>query len=67
MPPRRVEELKGMTSEELVERLKEVEKERFLLEAKRLMGAAEKVHLSRELRREKARILTILRERGMRL
>lgn len=67
MSKRKVEELRGMSSEELIGRLKEVEKEHFLLEAKRIMGAAEKVHLGKELRREKARILTILRERGIKL
>ncbi|HDI74308.1 MAG TPA: 50S ribosomal protein L29 [Candidatus Korarchaeota archaeon] len=67
MPSKKVEELRGMTNEELMERLKEVEKEFFLMEAKRLMGAAEKIHLNKALRREKARILTILRERGIKL
>ncbi len=65
--PKVVEELKGMTNDELLERLREVEKEYFLMEAKRLLGAAEKIHLSRSLRKEKARILTILRERGIKL
>ncbi len=67
MSPKEVEELRGMTNEELFDRLREVEKEYFLMEAKRLLGAAEKIHLSRSLRKEKARILTILRERGIKL
>lgn len=67
MPSRKVEELRGSTNEELLEKLREIEREIFLLEAKRLMGAAEKIHLSKALRREKARILTILRERGIKL
>ncbi|MCD6245079.1 MAG: 50S ribosomal protein L29 [Candidatus Korarchaeota archaeon] len=67
MPSKKVEELRGSTDEELIEKLREIEREIFLLEAKRLMGAAEKVHLSKALRREKARILTILRERGIKL
>ncbi len=67
MSPKVVEELKGMTNDELLERLEEIEKEYFLMEAKRLLGAAEKIHLSRSLRKEKARILTILRERGIKL
>ncbi|RLG40854.1 MAG: 50S ribosomal protein L29 [Thermoproteota archaeon] len=67
MPSKKVEELRGSTDEELIEKLREIEREIFLLEAKRLMGAAEKVHLSKALRREKAKILTILRERGIKL
>ncbi len=67
MPSKKVEELRGSTNEELLEKLREIEREIFLLEAKRLMGAAEKIHLSKALRREKARILTILRERGIKL
>ncbi len=67
MPSKKVEELRGSTDEELIEKLREIEREIFLLEAKRLMGAAEKIHLSKALRREKARILTILRERGIKL
>ena len=64
---RKVDELRGMSTEELLERLKEVDREMFLLNVKRLTGATEKTHLPRELKREKARILTILRERGVKI
>lgn len=67
MPRSRLDELRGMEIEELLERLREIERDIFLNEAKRLLGAAEKTHLRRALRKEKARILTILRERGIKL
>ncbi|RDD53697.1 MAG: 50S ribosomal protein L29 [Candidatus Korarchaeota archaeon NZ13-K] len=67
MSPSKLDELRGMNVDELLERLKEVERDIFLNEAKRLLGAAEKTHLRRALRRERARILTILRERGIKI
>ncbi|RSN69579.1 50S ribosomal protein L29 [Candidatus Korarchaeum cryptofilum] len=67
MSPSKLDELRGLESEELLERLKEVERDLFINEAKRLLGAAEKTHLRRALKKERARILTILRERGIKL
>ncbi len=67
MSPSKLDELRGLESEELLERLKEVERDLFINEAKRLLGAAEKTHLRKALRKERARILTILRERGIKL
>lgn len=67
MPRSKLDELRGMEVEELLNRLREIERDMFLYEAKRLMGATEKTHLGKALRRERARILTILRERGIKL
>ncbi|MEM0017348.1 MAG: 50S ribosomal protein L29 [Candidatus Korarchaeum sp.] len=67
MSPSKLDELRGMDSDELLERLREIERDIFLNETKRLMGATEKTHLRRALRRERARILTILRERGVKV
>lgn len=67
MSPSKLEELRGMDTEELLDRLREVERDIFLNEAKRLLGATEKTHLRRALRRERARILSILRERGVKI
>ncbi|MCC6028683.1 MAG: 50S ribosomal protein L29 [Candidatus Korarchaeum sp.] len=67
MSPSKLDELRGLDSEELLERLKEVERDLFINEAKRLLGATEKTHLRKALRKERARILTILRERGIKL
>ncbi len=67
MSPSKLDELRGLESEELLERLKEVERDLFINEAKRLLGATEKTHLRKALKKERARILTILRERGIKL
>ena len=67
MSPSKLDELRGLDFEELLERLKEVERDLFINEAKRLLGATEKTHLRKALRKERARILTILRERGIKL
>ncbi len=67
MPSKEAEELRGLSIEELLEKLREVKREQFLEEMKFKVGAAEKPHLRRALRRRRARILTILRERGVKL
>jgi len=67
MSPSKLDELRGLDFEELLERLKEVERDLFINEAKRLLGATEKTHLRKALKKERARILTILRERGIKL
>ncbi len=67
MPSKEAEELRGLSIEELLERLREVKREQFLEEMKFKVGASEKPHLRKALRRTRARILTILRERGVKL
>ncbi|MCS7102919.1 MAG: 50S ribosomal protein L29 [Candidatus Korarchaeum sp.] len=67
MSPSKLDEFRGMDVDELLERLREIERDIFLNEAKRLLGATEKTHLRRALRRDRARILTILRERGIKI
>jgi len=64
---KRMAEIRDMSNEELMERLRELRRELFIVRSRGGTVSAsggEKTHVRRELRREIARILTVLRERG---
>lgn len=67
MTMKKMSVLREMSNEELLNRLSELRKELFLQRYKLSTGGTggEKTHLRREIRREIARILTVLRERGI--
>ena len=58
-----VKELRALTDEELVSRIKEAKKELFDLRLKQSTGSLEKPSRIRELRKNVARMQTILKER----
>ena len=65
---REVEELRGKSNEELIEILNQVNEELFKLRRSiKSGGAIEKPGRIKVLKRTRARILTILRERGVKL
>ena len=58
-----VKELRTLSNEELVEKIKESKKELFDLRLKQSTGSLEKPSKIRELRKNVARMQTILKER----
>ncbi len=64
MPKMKAEELRNLSREELEARLRELREQLFSLNTKSALGTLEKTHMRKEIRREVARILTIMRERG---
>jgi len=58
-------ELRGLSSEELIQKEKAFKKEFFTLNYQRKMGSVEKPDYFRKLKHDIARILTILRERAL--
>ncbi|RLG42432.1 MAG: 50S ribosomal protein L29 [Thermoproteota archaeon] len=60
----KAEELRSLSKEELEARLRELREELFSLNTKSALGTLEKTHRRREVRREIARVLTIMREKG---
>jgi len=64
MPKMKADELRELSEEELEKRLKELREQLFSLNTKSALGTLEKTHKRKEIRREIARILTIMRERG---
>ena len=59
----KVKELKGLSSDELSQKEKDLKKELFNLNYQRRLGQVEKPARFRNIRIEIARILTILKER----
>jgi large subunit ribosomal protein L29 len=57
-------ELRGRTPEDLTQRAHDLDEQVFRLRIQKSMGQAEAGHKMRPLRRELARIKTILREKG---
>ncbi len=59
-------ELRGLSTEELQQRAKDLEDQTFRLRIQKSMGQTESANKLRPLRREMARIQTLLREKGVR-
>ena len=60
-------DLRQMSEEELVAKLRELRRELFELRFNKELGRLEQPHRFRELRRDIARVLTVLREKGVKL
>lgn len=61
-----LEELKESSLKELQEREQKISREIFLLKSKEQVDKrAEKPHLFRELKKNRARVLTLIREKGV--
>ena len=58
-------ELRGLTAEDLKQRAKDLDDQVFRLRIQRSMGQAESGNKIRPLRRELARVKTVLREKGV--
>ena len=59
-------ELRGLSVEDLRQRARELEDKVFRLRLQKSMGQAESGNKIRPLRRERARVQTVLREKGVR-
>ncbi len=59
-------ELRGLSVEDLRQRARELEDKVFRLRLQKSMGQSEAGHKIRPLRRESARVRTVLREKGVR-
>jgi large subunit ribosomal protein L29 len=59
-------ELRGLSAEELQQRAKDLEDQTFRMRIQKSMGQTESANKMRPLRREMARIQTLLREKGVR-
>ena len=60
----KIKELSNLTEDDLVTKEKQLKKELFDMESQRQMGRVEKPASFRNLRRDIARILTVLNERN---
>ncbi len=58
-------ELRGLTKEDLQQRAKELEEQAFRLRIQKSMGQTEAANKIKPLRRQAARIQTLLREKGV--
>jgi large subunit ribosomal protein L29 len=61
-----VTELRGLSADELGQRARDLDDQVFRLRLQRAMGQAESGNKIRPLRKELARIKTVLREKGVR-
>jgi len=59
-------ELRGLTVEDLRQRAQDLDDKVFRLRLQQSMGQTEAAHKIRPLRREGARVRTVLREKGVR-
>ena len=59
-------ELRGLSAEDLRARAREIDDQVFRLRLQQAMGQSESGHKIRPLRRERARVQTVLREKGVR-
>ncbi len=59
-------ELRGLSADELQQRAKDLEDQTFRMRIQKSMGQTESANKMRPLRREMARIQTLLREKGVR-
>ena len=57
-------EFRGLTADDLKQRAKDLEEQAFRMRMQKSMGQTESANKMRPLRREMARIQTILREKG---
>jgi large subunit ribosomal protein L29 len=58
-------ELRGLSKEDLQQRAKDVEEQAFRLRIQKSMGQVESANKLKPLRRQAARIQTLLREKGV--
>jgi large subunit ribosomal protein L29 len=58
-------ELRGLTADDLKQRAKDLEEQAFRMRIQKSMGQTEAANKVRPIRREMARIQTILREKGV--
>jgi len=58
-------DLRGLTAEDLRQRLRDLDDQVFRLRIQRSMGQAESGNKVRPLRKELARVKTVLREKGI--
>lgn len=65
MTTTKLKQLREMSSQDLTQREKNLKKDLFTLNYQRKVGAVEKPARFKQIRREMARILTILKEREM--
>ena len=65
MTTTKVTQLREMSSQELAQKEKNLKKDLFTLNYQRNIGAVEKPARFKQIRREMARILTILKEREL--
>jgi large subunit ribosomal protein L29 len=61
----KISELRGSTPEDLLSRAKELDEQVFRLRIQKSMGQAQAGNKMRPIRRELARVKTILREKGV--
>ena len=59
----KIQELKSLSREELLQKVKNLKEELFKLNAQRYSGSVEKPHLFSSVKRDIARIATILNEK----
>jgi large subunit ribosomal protein L29 len=64
--PELLSELRGLTVDDLKQRANDLDDQVFRLRLQRSMGQAEAGNKIRPLRRERARVKTVLREKGTR-
>jgi large subunit ribosomal protein L29 len=62
--PELLSELRGLSAEDLKQRARELDDKVFRLRLQQSMGQSESGHKIRPLRRERARVQTVLREKG---
>jgi large subunit ribosomal protein L29 len=63
--PEQLAELRGLGVEDLQQRARDLDDQVFRLRLQRSMGQAESGNKIRPLRRERARVKTVLREKGV--
>ena len=59
----KIDEIRGMTPDQLAEQLLSLKKEQFNLRFQKATGQVEKTHRSSEVRKDIARIKTVLRSK----
>jgi large subunit ribosomal protein L29 len=64
--PEKLAELRGLSDDDLRRRIGEIDEQVFRLRLQSSMGQSEAGHKIRPLRREMARVKTVLREKGVR-
>jgi large subunit ribosomal protein L29 len=64
--PEKLNELRGLADADLTQRVAEIDEQVFRLRLQSSMGQSEAGHKIRPLRRELARVKTVLREKGVR-
>ena len=63
--PELLSELRGLPADDLKQRARELDDKVFRLRLQQSMGQSESGHKIRPLRRERARVQTVLREKGV--